>query len=86
MDWYKESDDETVRSVSIATTDKWQKLGEERGSHIDYIYHNDASRDQNPIATYGADNIAKLKDIAARYDPSQVFQKLQGNGFLLSKV
>ncbi|KAJ4410612.1 hypothetical protein N0V82_009203 [Gnomoniopsis sp. IMI 355080] len=86
VDWYKESDDEMVRNVSIATTDKWQELGEERGSYIDYIYHNDASRDQNPISTYGTDNIAKLKDISAKYDPNQVFQKLQGNGFLLSKV
>lgn len=75
-----------VRNVSIATTEKWKEIGELRGSYIDYIYQNDASRDQNPIATYGAENIAKLKEIAAKYDPDQVFQKLQRDGFLLSKV
>ncbi|KAJ4387626.1 hypothetical protein N0V93_008223 [Gnomoniopsis smithogilvyi] len=86
VDWANESDDEMVRSVSVATTEKWRELGEDRKSYMDYLYHNDASRDQNPIATYGADNIARLKEIAANFDPNQVFQKLQKDGFLLSKV
>lgn len=47
---------------------------------------NDASRDQNPIASYGADNVAKLKATALKYDPGKVFQTLQGNGFLVSKA
>lgn len=47
---------------------------------------NDASRDQNPLASYGAANVAKLKAVARKYDPSQVFQKLQNDGFLLWKV
>lgn len=86
IDWAEECDDEMVRNVSIATTEKWTEIGELRGSYINYIYQNDASRDQNPIATYGANNIAKLKEIAAKYDPSQVFQELQRDGFLLSKL
>jgi hypothetical protein len=47
---------------------------------------NDASRDQNPLASYGKDNVQKLKTVAAKYDPSQVFQKLQNGGFLLSRI
>lgn len=47
---------------------------------------NDASRDQNPLAGYGEENLQRLKEIAAKYDPTKFFQKNQGNGFLLSKV
>lgn len=72
--------------MSIATTEKWKQFGEERGVHIDYQYTNDASRDQSPIATYGEANIAKLKAIALKYDPKQVFQTLQNDGFLLRKI
>jgi hypothetical protein len=47
---------------------------------------NDASRDQNPLASYGTTNVEKLENISKKYDPQRVFQKLQNNGFLLSKV
>ena len=51
-----------------------------------YRYLNDASRDQNPLATYGTENLQRLKQIAIRYDPGEVFQKLQNDGFLVSKA
>ncbi len=86
IDWEKASDDVKARSASIATTDAWEKLSKERGLDISFRYMNDASRDQNPLATYPQDNIIKLKAISAKYDPSQVFQKLQNSGFLLSRV
>lgn len=86
VDWENAADDDTVRNVSISTTEQWQKLGQERGTYVDYLYQNDASRDQNPLAKYGDANIARLREISAKYDPSQVFQKLQNDGFLLRKV
>jgi hypothetical protein len=86
IDWSSERDDEVVRQVSIDTTNHWELLGRERGLWLPHLFMNDASRDQNPIATYGYDNIAKLKEIALKYDPNQLFQTLQNSGFLLSKV
>lgn len=53
---------------------------------IPFVYLNDASRDQNPLASYGCKNVAKLKQIALKYDAKQLFQTLQNGGFLLSKV
>ena len=86
MDWTNAQDDATVRAVSIATTAKWQELSAARGLNIPFTFMNDASRDQNPLAGYGATNLAKLRAASKKYDPSQVFQKLQNNGFLLSKA
>ncbi|KAI4226686.1 MAG: hypothetical protein L6R36_002999 [Xanthoria steineri] len=86
VDWNNAEDDEKVRAVPIATSEKWKELGEQRGSYIPFLFMNDGSRDQSPLSMYGAENVARLKSVSRKYDPSQVFQKLQSNGFLLSKV
>ncbi|RYP47298.1 hypothetical protein DL769_011327 [Monosporascus sp. CRB-8-3] len=86
IDWEDAAQDDIVRSVSIETEKYWVQLGEERGLRIPFLYMNDASRDQNPIATYGEDNVSRLKEIAKKYDPTGFFQKHQYDGFLLSKV
>ncbi|GKT43289.1 FAD-dependent monooxygenase yanF [Colletotrichum spaethianum] len=86
IDWEHEEDDARVRAVSIETTAKWEELGESRGSNLAFVYMNDASRDQNPLRSYGAANLDKLKGIAAKYDPKQVFQKQQNGGFLVSRA
>lgn len=78
--------DDTVRAAPISTTDKWKQLGEERGLCLPFLYMNDASRDQNPIAGYGATNVEKLKAVSKKYDPALIFQTLQNDGFLLSRV
>ncbi|KAI8963317.1 FAD-binding domain-containing protein [Daldinia sp. FL1419] len=86
VDWNDEKDDDLVRSVSIETSEKWKDLGDERGLSLPFTFMNDASRDQNPLRSYGADNVNKLKQISKKYDASQLFQKQQNGGFLLSKV
>ncbi|KAF5027020.1 hypothetical protein F66182_895 [Fusarium sp. NRRL 66182] len=86
IDWENAADDDLVRSVSIDTTNEWQKLAKERGTFIPFLFMNDASRDQNPLASYGAANVARLKGIAKKFDRNQVFQRLQNGGFLLSKA
>lgn len=45
-----------------------------------------ADKTQNPLATYGAENIAFMKDVAAKYDPSGIFQTRQPGGFKLAKL
>lgn len=84
MDWTDEAQDDLVRSVSIDTTAQWQTLATERGLNLEFTYMNDASRDQNPLASYGTDNLAKLKTIAAKYDAAQLFQTQQNGGWKLS--
>jgi ABC-type nitrate/sulfonate/bicarbonate transport system substrate-binding protein len=86
IDWANAEDDATVRAVSIETTQEWDTLSRERNLYLPHLFMNDAARDQNPLAGYGADNVSKLKQISAKYDETQFFQKLQNSGFLLSKV
>ncbi|KAJ5294674.1 CAZyme family AA7 [Penicillium antarcticum] len=86
VDWENAVDDEVARSVSIETTNYWQKLAKDRGLDVSFTCMNDASRDQNPLASYGATNVKKLKETAKKYDPTQMLQKLQNNGFLFSRL
>lgn len=86
IDWTASEDDEVVRSVSQETVAYWEEIAEERALDVDFLFMNDASRDQNPLAKYGTDSLSKLKSIASKYDPAGIFQTQQNNGFLLSKV
>jgi hypothetical protein len=86
VDWNDQKDESIARGVGIATTKKWDELSTARNLQVPFLYMNDASRDQSPLETYPAANIQRMKTIAAKYDPLQVFQTLQNDGFLLSKV
>lgn len=53
---------------------------------LPWVYMNYADKGQQPLATYGADNITRMKDAAVKYDPAEVFQKLCPGGFKISDV
>ena len=86
VDWQNAKDDVTVRAAPIDTSEKWKELGEKRSSYVPFLFMNDASRDQDPLASYGSINVEKLRAVSRKYDPSQLFQTLQNGGFLLSKT
>ncbi len=44
------------------------------------------TRAENPLRSYGDDNVRRLKDIARKYDPQEIFQKLCRGGFKISDV
>ncbi|KUI58320.1 Bifunctional solanapyrone synthase [Cytospora mali] len=86
VDWVDAEDDELVRSVAIDTTAYLEELSQERGLNVSHIFMNDASRDQDPLSSYGAENLQKLKEVSMKYDPTQLFQRQQNNGFLLRNI
>jgi hypothetical protein len=49
--------------------------------NLDWIYLNYADASQDPLASYGTENVEKLRSVAAKYDPDQVFQRLCPGGF-----
>jgi hypothetical protein len=42
-----------------------------------------ASASQKVISGYGKNCMEKLSQVAHKYDPDQIFQNLQNNGFLI---
>lgn len=56
------------------------------GADNPFIYLDYADKTQDPLSSYGSDNVALLRDAAAKYDPNGVFQTLLPGGFKISKV
>ncbi|KAK6074441.1 FAD binding domain-containing protein [Seiridium cupressi] len=49
-------------------------------------YLNYAYKDQDPMKSYGDKSVEELRRVAAKYDPSQVFQSLRKSGFKIPRA
>lgn len=85
-DFKNPKDEEFVHKVCRDVVDTVEAVGKKNGTYLPYQYSNYSAKDQNPLASYGVENLRKLKDIALRYDPEGVFQTLQSGGWLVSKA
>ena len=56
------------------------------GGNLDWVYLNYADMSQDPLGSYGQRNVQRLKQVAAKYDPTGVFQGLCIGGFKISSV
>ncbi|KAF5545716.1 FAD binding domain-containing protein [Fusarium mexicanum] len=84
--WNNKSDDDAIYSWISDIFQVVTKEAKARGVNNDYVYMNYASQYQDVIASYGSGNKAKLKTIAKKYDPQQVFQQLQPGYFKLDRA
>lgn len=55
-------------------------------ARVDYIYMNYAEGTQDVLSSYGEDNVQMALEVAAKYDPTGVFQKRVVGGFKLPDV
>jgi len=83
--WENAADDDTVYAFITQVLNRITARAKERGVDNDYIYMNYASLYEDVIRGYGPDNKARLQRIARKYDPQQVFQKLQPGHFKLDR-
>ncbi len=79
--WKNEKDDELVIGISRKFMDLAVEEGKRRGLFVEYIYMNYASLYQDVLKSYGEENYKKLKEVALKYDPEGVFQKLMPGYF-----
>lgn len=64
-------------------TEKVQSLAKERGLLLNFKCMSFASGSQKVLGSYGIENVKKMQEVAAKYDPEGIFQNLQYGGFLL---
>jgi hypothetical protein len=86
LEWGDPADNERMYLFSNTLFERLQADAVKRGLESDYIYMNYASPWQDPLASYGADNKQRLKEVASVYDPTGVFQRLQPGYFKLEGV
>ncbi|KAI1804338.1 hypothetical protein F4811DRAFT_561903 [Daldinia bambusicola] len=75
-----------AKAELAAFTAQVKEASKSLNGDLDFIYLNYAEANQDPLATYGAKNIQHMRDVAAKYDPDQVFQKRIPGGFKISRV
>lgn len=83
--WANVSDDARILAFFSTTIKKVKAEAKSRGVDNDYIYMNYASQFEDPINSYGASNVQKLKVVSAKYDPASVFINLMPGHFKLGK-
>ncbi|KAF2844786.1 FAD binding domain-containing protein [Plenodomus tracheiphilus IPT5] len=83
MVWDDESKDTILNREAQEFMNAAKEEAKTRGLYSRYIYLNYAGPYQNVIPSYGEANLAKLKAIAKKYDPTAIFQKLQPGGYKL---
>ncbi|KAL4899730.1 hypothetical protein BDW74DRAFT_183378 [Aspergillus multicolor] len=75
-----------VQDAMRKIVDAVEEVAKKNGTYLPFKYTNYAAPDQDPLGSYGADNLARIKGIAAKYDPQGVFQVLQNGGWLVSRA
>lgn len=85
----KNGDDAAVAIADAelsAMTSKLNEFALGEGEKAEFVYLNYAGVSQNPLGSYGPDNIAFMKDVAKRYDPDGFWQQRVPGGFKLTRV
>ena len=63
-----------------------QEYADQVNGLVPYIALNYADASQDPLASYGKENVEFLRAVGARYDPTGFFQYRVPGGFKVSRV
>ncbi|KAF1925235.1 uncharacterized protein M421DRAFT_8113 [Didymella exigua CBS 183.55] len=83
--WANTSDHGRILDFFSGVIEKVKAEAKRKGVDNDYIYMIYASQFEDPIGSYGATNVQKLKAVSAKYDPASVFINLMPGHFKLGK-
>ena len=81
IQWTDEADDARLNVAAEEFLSQATQLANAKGLLNDFVYHNYALPMQNPLGSYGSENLKKLREVSRKYDPGQVFQRLVPGGF-----
>lgn len=81
--WSNASDDKIVMEWSTALLEAIHATNVKAGTGLAFMYMNDCSDSQQPFTGLPAANLAKLKTIRQKYDPTLVFRNLSTGGYKL---
>ncbi|KAI5926454.1 hypothetical protein F4810DRAFT_539542 [Camillea tinctor] len=81
----EEKEDEARRRL-VEYRETLKQYTVDLGGSVEWEYLNYADYTQDPLKTYGQENVAFLRQVAAKYDPEGIFQTRMPGGFKISKV
>ncbi|RAR12596.1 fad binding domain-containing protein [Stemphylium lycopersici] len=86
ISWQGAEQNELFQTAGANLVNRIREYAESIGADNPYLYLNYADSTQDPLASYGSENVKKMKAAAKKYDPFGVFQKLVPGGFKISNV
>lgn len=81
--WADKKDDERMTTFMKKALKRIEQNAETRGQLIPFIYWNYAFSHQDPLRSYGEENVRKLREASKKYDPKGLFQVACPGGFKL---
>lgn len=78
--------EELARKRMVKFRETIKQYSVDQGGAVDWQYLNYADYTQDPLKTYGEENVALIRQVAAKYDPEGVFQTRMPGGFKISNV
>ncbi|KAK3935416.1 hypothetical protein QBC46DRAFT_462088 [Diplogelasinospora grovesii] len=78
--WLNANDDAAAYKATASLNSKIEQLAKNENVAVDYIFMNDASDEQDVIASYGKQNVKRLRAVQKIYDPTLVFRRLVPGG------
>lgn len=81
--WTNAADDAAILAFFSTIIKKVKAEAQRRGVDNEYIYMNYASQFEDPISSYGAQSVERLRRVSSKYDPQRVFQELHPGHFKL---
>ncbi|KAL1850825.1 hypothetical protein Plec18170_006661 [Paecilomyces lecythidis] len=86
LSWGGLEDDALFDSLGKTAIQQLDTYAREIGADNEFIYLNYADPSQNPLRSYGEENLAEIRRVAEKYDPEHVFQEQVPGGFKVSKA
>lgn len=81
--WADKKDDERMTTFMKKALKRIEQNAETRGQLIPFIYWNYSFSHQDPLRSYGEENVRKLREASKKYDPKGLFQVACAGGFKL---
>ncbi|KAK3984533.1 bifunctional solanapyrone synthase [Cladorrhinum sp. PSN332] len=78
--WWREEDDAVAQGVVHVLHERIRQAARDRGQLLEYLFMNDAGGGQGVIASYGSENVKRLREVRGAYDPDLVFARLVKGG------
>ncbi|KOS16713.1 Bifunctional solanapyrone synthase [Escovopsis weberi] len=80
--------DPSLDDIMADVRDQWialaTSIAEKNGALVPYIYVNSAGPNQDPLCSYGSENVDLMRAVAQKYDEQGVMQKLNPGWFKLA--
>ncbi|KAI1143327.1 FAD-binding domain-containing protein [Hypoxylon sp. FL0543] len=84
--WTDPAQDQAIWNISQRITQRCTDAAKAKNLLLPYLFMNTAGMEQDVLGSFGAQNVAFIEAVAAKYDPGKVFQRLQNNGFLIRNL